>query len=629
MHLSSQARNAFSTGNYQLAAELYSRAITQQPELSHVYLISLNLSRKKLQLPPISVSEILGHASQIEKTLVFPTPSKEPRDRSQLELAFQRVSTSNNNLEITESSPEPLVSILVPAHNCANSIESSITSLLRQSWKNIEVIVVDLASDDLTWSVLQRLSRSVCNLKCYQTNTTQGLTFGINYALSRSSGEYIFFQNPSDFSHPDRIKICMLELKKTHASAVLATYLYLNQAEGTAFRATSSIDKILTLGLRRSVIDQIGYFSLIALADEEYLERLNIWSKHLNLAVMQIDLPLYYCSPPLDQSNRSYQIIQRTEHGAVSECREYYRKVHKNFGATGFKQIYRFPSPRDLAIPLSEVNNDFNGSFPIVANICSIPEREALLKQVLESISSQVDRINVYLDKYDAIPDFVRNCHPDVKIYLSSSHPGLRDNGKFLGFKENMDDCYYFTMDDDIIYPPDYVERMVQGIESYSRRVVVGLHGVLLPEQPNGYFTGFRKVHSFNRELESDCLVNNLGTGTVAFHSSLMRGLDISHFKEPGMADLYFSVFCKNRYIPMIALARPNEWLKDLQSPNTSLYHEFKSVDVAQSQLVQKHIPWGYASIRHTLYSMNIHNSDPELNNQLLQMIPPLWECLK
>ena len=64
----------------------------------------------------------------------------------------------------------------------------------------------------------------------------------------------------------------------------------------------------------------------------------------------------------------------------------------------------------------------------------------------------------------------------------------------------------------------------------------------------------------FKKELERDALVNNLGTGTVAFHSGLLRGLDLTHFGTPGMADLHLSVFCKQRNIPMIALARPEDW---------------------------------------------------------------------
>lgn len=628
MHLSSLARNAFLTGNYQLAAELYSEAISQQPELSHIYLISLNQSRKKLQLPPISSSDLLDHISHYRQNLAKLDTSQTSSDISELELVFKKISQSTHHFIASETVTEPLVSVIVAVHNGSSSIESSITSLLRQSWKNLEIIVVDLASSDSTWTILQRLSRSVSNLKCYQLSTSQGLEFGINYALKRSSGEYFFFQGASDFSHPDRVKLCMQELARHDVAAVRTAYLEL---KGTAINQpqfVSSTDKILTLGLKRAVLDQIGYLLLKAFADEEYLERLSAWTQRSRLSIIKIDLQLYYRSTPLDHSSISYRTFASADSESSIKHIKDYQSLHKSLGIDDFRYAFSFPPTRNLPAPFSELNSKSNFEFPVIANICSIPEREGLLKQALESFSSQVDEINLYLDRYSEIPNFVKKCHPNIKVHLSKDHPGLRDNGKFLSFSPTISDCYYFTMDDDIVYPPDYIEHMVQGIESYSRRAVVGLHGVLLPEYPEGYFTSFRKVHSFNYGLETNVLVNNLGTGTVAFHSSVMRGLNLSHFKKPGMADLYLSVFCKCQHIPMIALSRPDGWLRELPSPNTSLYHEFKAVDVDQSNLVRSYTPWGYSSIKHVIHAMDTHDNDPELRSKLLRMIPRLWQCL-
>lgn len=628
MHLSSQARNAFLAGNYKLAAELYSKAIAQQPELSHVHLIFLNQSRKKLELPPLSTSDLRTYISPASLNLRISDEPNASIDKSEVFAAFNIVSESDERLKALDTDDEPLVSVIIAVHNGASTIESSITSLLRQSWKNLEIIVVDLASCDLTWVILQRLSRSVSNIKCYRLGTPQGLSFGLNHGLNQTSGDYVFFQQSSDFSHPDRIKICMLKLVQHDVAAVKSTYLETEKSNSDYTRAVSSIDGLMTLGLKRTVVDQIGYLSLTALSDEEYLERLDAWSKHSQQVILEIDLPLYYRSPPLDCSNISYRNIASIARDPLSKFRDQYKIAHKAAGLDGLNHIFPFPPKINSPIPLSEHNSASSCNLPVVANICSIPARENLLKQALQSFSSQVDSINIYLDGYERIPDFVKKCHANVKIYLSSAHPGLRDNGKFLNFAHHTNDCYYFTMDDDIIYPPDYVERMIQGIESYSRRAVVGLHGVLLPENPESYFTSFRKVHCFNRELEADFIVNNLGTGTVAFHSSTIRGLDITHFKKPGMADLYFSVFCKQQHIPMIALSRPEEWLRELPSPNTSLYHEFKKADVDQSSLVRTHSPWGYASVKHTIHSMDIKASDSKLHKKLMQMIPPIWEYL-
>lgn len=626
MHLSSQARNAFTTGNYHLAVELYSKAIIQQPELSHIYLISLNISRGKLGLPAVSADNLLSLLSETERLNERPSPDLN-LPNSKLELAFQAVSTSERFQEAQNIPNEPLVSVLIPTHNCSKTIEQSLTSLLRQTWKNIEIIVVDLCSSDATWTILQRIRRSVSNIRCYRLNTPQGLHFGLNYAFKFASGDFIFFQNSDDFSHPDRIRLSMLKLMPSEVSAVRGTCLNLGQSNSTT--TESSIHKILTLGIRRNVFQQTGNLSLTTLSDEEYLERLHAWSHHKNLKIISDDLPLYYHCPPLRATYPCCRSVENQSPEDISDYRKNYRKAHSDIGPSGFEQAFSFPATRLAIDTPPQLSNKFTPAFPVVASICSIPEREHLLKKTLASIAPQVDQINIYLDRYDSAPEFVKDCHTDVKIYLHSDYPELRDNGKFIALAGIAKQCYYFTIDDDIIYPPDYVERLILSIEKYSRQVVVGLHGVLLPEHPAGYYTSYRKVYSFNRELEVDTLVNNLGTGTVAFHTSLLRGLNVSYFKKPGMADLYFSVFCKNRYIPMVAIARPDEWLKELPSPNTSLYHEFKDTDNEQSKFVQAHSPWGYASIQQTLHHFSTPDCSPTIGDRLVEMIPSMWECLK
>ena len=51
----------------------------------------------------------------------------------------------------------PLVSVVVPAYRCEKTVEKSIRSALRQSLREVEVIVVDDCSDDGTAQILDRL----------------------------------------------------------------------------------------------------------------------------------------------------------------------------------------------------------------------------------------------------------------------------------------------------------------------------------------------------------------------------------------------------------------------------------------------------------------------------------------
>lgn len=152
---------------------------------------------------------------------------------------------------------------------------------------------------------------------------------------------------------------------------------------------------------------------------------------------------------------------------------------------------------------------------------------------------------------------------------------------------------------------------------------------MLVPQSISGYFSAYRKVMHFRVGLEQDMLVNNLGTGTVAFHSSVLSGLDLNCFPKGGMADLYLSVFCKLRRVPMVAIARHDDWLIELPSPNTSLHQEFRSADERQTALLKAHEPWGYVPIREALDTVIHRTSDESVKNQLQRMIPILQDCLR
>jgi len=134
--------------------------------------------------------------------------------------------------------------------------------------------------------------------------------------------------------------------------------------------------------------------------------------------------------------------------------------------------------------------------------------------------------------------------------------------------------CWLFTVDDDIAYPPDYVAA-----------------------------------------LETDSLVNVLGIRTMACHSSLLAGLSLQYFKQPGMADLYLASWCQQQQIPLIAIARHAGWLEQLGDPEAdSLWAEFCEADPAQAALVRAHRPWGYAAIKDAVdaASTRARADDPE-----------------
>ena len=96
----------------------------------------------------------------------------------------------------------PLVSIVIPTYNYANYLLTAITSCLQQTYKNLEIIVVDDGSTDNTRAILEEFSDRI--LYIYQNN--QGVSSARNKGLELAKGSFITFLDADDALTTDSIE---------------------------------------------------------------------------------------------------------------------------------------------------------------------------------------------------------------------------------------------------------------------------------------------------------------------------------------------------------------------------------------------------------------------------------------
>ena len=111
---------------------------------------------------------------------------------------------------------EPLISILIPTYNVENYVNRCIDSVLFQSYKNLEVVVVDDGSTDRTLELLQEYKDE--RLKVIRSDHG-GAARARNKCLDAATGEYIFWLDSDDYITKDTIKICydLIEREKIDA----------------------------------------------------------------------------------------------------------------------------------------------------------------------------------------------------------------------------------------------------------------------------------------------------------------------------------------------------------------------------------------------------------------------------
>lgn len=103
----------------------------------------------------------------------------------------------------------PLVSIALCTYNGEKYIQEQVVSLLRQSYQEIELIIVDDGSTDQTYSILTQFQQQDARIKLYQNEANLGFNANFHKAISLSSGEFIAIADQDDCWATDKISQLM------------------------------------------------------------------------------------------------------------------------------------------------------------------------------------------------------------------------------------------------------------------------------------------------------------------------------------------------------------------------------------------------------------------------------------
>lgn len=105
---------------------------------------------------------------------------------------------------------KPLISVLIPAYNHENYIQESIQSIIEQTYKNIELIIIDDGSNDSTWQKILEM-KSVCENRftnvIFDTQQNQGTCKTLNKLINYSNGKYIYMIASDDKSKSRAIEV--------------------------------------------------------------------------------------------------------------------------------------------------------------------------------------------------------------------------------------------------------------------------------------------------------------------------------------------------------------------------------------------------------------------------------------
>ena len=235
----------------------------------------------------------------------------------------------------------PLVSVCIPAYNCENYIRDTIESVINQTYKNIEIIIVDDGSTDNTKMLLNNLPYKHISV-FFQQNA--GAAAARNVAYSKATGQYIKFLDGDDLINPEMIESQVKLANKNQGCIISSRWgRFYNNDLGTfklspedcwktlpacewicsSWKNGHSMTQSGIFLLPREIIENAGYWDeqLTLIDDLDFFTRVILKSK---LVVFDPGSILYY------RSGNSGSLSGRTQQEAMLSASRSLDKATKN-----------------------------------------------------------------------------------------------------------------------------------------------------------------------------------------------------------------------------------------------------------------------------------------------------------
>ncbi|MCI8471341.1 MAG: glycosyltransferase family 2 protein [Clostridia bacterium] len=184
-----------------------------------------------------------------------------------------------------------LVSIIVPVYNGEKYIEKCIESINKQTYKEIEIIVINDGSTDKTKEILEEISMKQKNMTILNKKENKGTAICKNIGIQHSKGKYIFFVDSDDTITEDAINKMLNLLKKNNGDAIRTTYRF--DYNGKIVKGNEKIENIAFAQnrkvelIQKFLLDQIhGFCSGVFLLKKDIIIKNNIRFKE-DMTIME------------------------------------------------------------------------------------------------------------------------------------------------------------------------------------------------------------------------------------------------------------------------------------------------------------------------------------------------------
>lgn len=233
--------------------------------------------------------------------------------------------------------PYEKISVIMPVYNGADTISRAIESMQAQTWKNLEIIVVDDASTDATCDIVAAIADADPRVELVKQKRNGGAYVARNAGMEIARGTFVTVHDSDDWSHPQKIEMQVRELQNSReAIGVVSRWMRVRPdlfALGF-WRPSEHLmsNNLSSLLFRRDLLSDIGPWDTVRVgADNEFLWRFRTKYGDDSLTYTSGHLPLAFSLVRADSLTRQNSTHLTTlYHGVREDYQRSYRRWQKN-----------------------------------------------------------------------------------------------------------------------------------------------------------------------------------------------------------------------------------------------------------------------------------------------------------
>jgi glycosyltransferase involved in cell wall biosynthesis len=160
---------------------------------------------------------------------------------------------------------QPLVTVLISSYNDAALLPRTLHSILSQTLRDVELIVVDDGSTDDTWPYLIGLPDP--RIVTIRNDVNRGLTWSLRMGVDRARGRYIARLDAGDFSHPKRLERQVAFLEQHPEIGILGCACGQTNLQGNSLRTLYFPESDLVIRWTSLIQNPFSHSAIIVRSD--------------------------------------------------------------------------------------------------------------------------------------------------------------------------------------------------------------------------------------------------------------------------------------------------------------------------------------------------------------------------